>query len=97
MKVTVAALLGVRRLLGWSQKEMIFAGGTVEGWLKEIEVPGGSTLHKLLVQEDGIPNPRYRFAVNQQIIDKEALSAQVKEGDRLVIMDALHLPTLACG
>lgn len=97
MKVTVAALLGARRLLGWSQKEMVVAGGNVEDWLKEIEVPGGSNLHALLVRDDGTPNPKYRFAVNQQIIDKEALATEIKEGDRLVIMDALHLPTLACG
>jgi len=96
MKVTVAALLGVRRLLGWSQKEMVFAGGTVEDWLKEVKVPEGGTLHKLLVREDGTPNPRYRFAVNQQIIDKEALTIKVKEGDRLVVMDALHIPSLTC-
>ena len=96
MKVTVAALLGVRRLLGWSQKEMVLAGGTVEDWLKEIEVPEGGTLHSLLIQEDGTPNPRYRFAVNQQIIDKEVLAAETKEGDRLVVMDALHVPSLSC-
>lgn len=97
MKVTVAALLGVRRLLGWSQKEMVLAGGTVEDWLKEIDVPEGGTLRTLLIQDDGTPNPRYRFAVNQQIIDKEALATEIKEGDRLVVMDALHLPTLGCG
>ena len=96
MKVTVAALLGVRRLLGWSQKEMVFSGGTVEDWLKDVEAPDGGTLHNLLVQEDGTPNPRYRFAVNQQIIDKEALASEVKEGDRLVVMDALHIPSLTC-
>lgn len=96
MKVTVAALLGVRRLLGWSQKEMVFAGGTVEDWLKAVEVPERGTLRTLLIQDDGTPNPRYRFAVNQQIIDKEALANQIKEGDRLVVMDALHIPSLTC-
>ena len=96
MKVTVAALLGVRRLLGWSQKEMVFAGGTVEDWLKGIEVPEGGTLHTLLIQENGTPNSRYRFAVNQQIIDKEVLATKITEGDRLVVMDALHVPSLSC-
>ena len=96
MKITVAALLGVRRLLGWSQKELIFSGGTLADLLKTIEVPGGSNLHKLLIQDDGTPNPRYRFALNQQIIDKQALHITIKEGDRLVVMDAIHVPSLTC-
>lgn len=96
MKVSIAALLGARRLLGWSQRELIFSGGSVEELLSAIEVPGGGSLRDVLVQKDGTPNPKYRFALSQQIIDKEALTMQVKEGDRLVIMDALYIPTLTC-
>lgn len=96
MKVTVAALLSVRRILGWSQKEMVFSGGTLGDLLKDIQVPGGENLFKLLVQEDGTPNPKYRFALNQQIVDKEALKIKIKEGDRVVAMDALHIPSLTC-
>lgn len=96
MKVTVAALLSVRRILGWSQKEIIFSGGALEDLLKQIEAPGGSNLYKMLIQGDGTPNPKYRFALNQQIVDKTVLKTQIKEGDRLVAMDALHIPSLTC-
>ena len=96
MKVTVAALLSVRRILGWSQKEIIFSGGTLEDLLKQIEAPGGSNLYTLLIQADGTPNPKYRFALNQQVVDKEALKIKINEGDRLVAMDALHIPSLTC-
>ena len=96
MKVTVAALLSVRRILGWSQKEIIFSGQTLGDLLKQIEAPGGSNLYTLLIQADGTPNPKYRFALNQQVIDKEALKIKINEGDRLVAMDALHIPSLTC-
>ncbi|HNU70483.1 MAG TPA: MoaD/ThiS family protein [Thermodesulfobacteriota bacterium] len=96
MKVSVAALLGARNIVGWSQKEIIFGGGTVEELLGSITTASGGTLKDVLVQPDGTPNPKYQFAVNQQIIDKEALSMAVNEGDRLVIMDRLHLPSLTC-
>ena len=96
MKVTVATLLGMRRLLGWSQKELDFPGGTVQDLLNAIEVPQGGTVKNLLIKGDGSFNSRYRFAVNQQIIDTVTLKNEVKEGDRLVLMDALHVPSLTC-
>jgi len=96
MKVTVAALLSVRRILGWSQKEIIFSGGTLEDLLKQVEAPGGSNLYTLLIQADGTPDAKYHFALNQQIVDKEALKTKIKEGDRLVALDALHIPSLTC-
>jgi len=96
MKVTVAALLSVRRILGWSQKEIIFPGGTLADLLKQIEAPEFGNLYNLLIQTDGTPNPKYRFALNQQIVDKPVLQTPIKEGDRLVAMDALHIPSLTC-
>ncbi len=96
MKVTAAALLGMRRLLGWSQKELNFDGGTVEDLLNAIEVPKGGTLKNVILKEDGTLNPKYRCAINQQIIDNVVLKKEVKEGDRLVVMDALHIPSLTC-
>ena len=97
MKVTVAALLGMRRLLGWSQKEMEISGSTVADLLNQIALPtNGSNLYNVLVKEDGNPNGKYRGALNQQIIDKEVLVTNLKEGDRLVVMDAIHLPSSAC-
>lgn len=96
MKVTVAALLSVRRILEWSQKEIIFSGGTLGDLLKQIEAPEGSNLYTLLIQANGTANPKYRFALNQQVVDKEALKIKINEGDRLVAMDALHVPSLTC-
>lgn len=96
MKVTVATLLGMRRLLGWSQKELDFSGGTVGDLLSAIEVPQGGTVKNLLLNGDGTFNSRYRFALNQQIIDSVTMNTEVKEGDRLVLMDALHVPSLTC-
>ena len=97
MKVTVAALLSVRRQVGWSQREMEVSGSTVADLLSQIKLStNGANLYKVLIQEDGTPKPKYRFALNQQIIDKEALGMDVQEGDRLVAMDAIHVPSLAC-
>ena len=96
MKVTVAALLGMRRLLGWSQKELTFPGGSVEDLIDAIELPKGGSLKSIFLQGDGTINAKYRFAINQQIIDKEVLKNEIREGDRLVLMDALHIPSLTC-
>jgi len=97
MKVTVAALLGARRLVGWSQKEMIVKETTVADLLKEIPLSAnGHNLYDLIVKEDGHPNGKYRAALNQQIIDKEVLASKVQEGDRLVVMDAIRLFNCAC-
>jgi sulfur carrier protein ThiS len=97
MKVTVAALLGARRMVGWSQKEMVVSESTVADLLKQIPLAtNGHNLHDVLVKEDGNTNGKYRAALNQQIIDKEVLATPVKEGDRLVVMDAIRLPSSAC-
>ena len=97
MKVTVAALLSARRLVGWSQKEMVVPESTVGDLLKEIPLaPNGSYLYEVLVKEDGNTNGKYRAALNQQIIDKEVLATDLKEGDRLVVMDAIRLFNSAC-
>ena len=97
MKITVAALLGARKLVGWSQKEMVIKEATVADLLREIPLAtNGSNLHDVLVKEDGNTNGQYRAALNQQIIDKEVLATEVKEGDRLVVMDAIRLPSSAC-
>ena len=97
MKVTMAALLGARKLVGWSQKEMVIRETTVADLLKEIPLAtNGSNLYEVLVKEDGNTNGKYRAALNQQIIDKEVLARAVKEGDRLVIMDAIRLFNAAC-
>jgi len=97
MKVTVAALLSARRLVGWSQKEMVVPESTVADLLKEIPLAtNGSNLYEVLVKEDGNTNGKYRAALNQQIIDKEVLATDLKEGDRLVVMDAIRLFNAAC-
>jgi len=97
MKVTVAALLSARRLLGWSQRELEVSGGTVADLLKQVQLStNGANLYKILVREDGAPNEKYRFALNQQIIDKEMLGKELEEGDRVVVMDAIRLFNAAC-
>ena len=97
MKITIAALLNARRLVGWSQKEMVISESTVADLLKEIPLStNGSNLYNMLVNEDGNPNGKYRAALNQQIIDKEVLDTDLNEGDRLVFMDAIRLFNSAC-
>ena len=76
---------------------MVVSESTVADLLKEIPLAtNGSNLHDVLVKEDGNTNGKYRAALNQQIIDKEVLATSLKEGDRLVVMDAIHLPSSAC-
>ncbi|MDX9745197.1 MAG: hypothetical protein WCX84_08085 [Syntrophales bacterium] len=93
MKVTVGAILGVRRLLGWSNVEMVLPeGATVGDWLKEIKVPDVGTAFDLFIMENGTINPKYMIMLNKFRIGEEMMDRAVNEGDRLVLMDWLHVP-----
>ncbi len=97
MKVTVGAILGVRRLLGWHNTEMVLPeGATLGDWLKAIEVPGVGSAFDLMVMENGKVNSKYMIVYNQVRIGEEMLNAPAKENDRLVLMDFLHVPSLTC-
>ncbi|HOO39941.1 MAG TPA: hypothetical protein PK425_06895 [Syntrophales bacterium] len=97
MKVTVGAILGVRRLLGWHNIEMVLPeGATVGDWLKAIKVPSGGNAFDLLIMENGKISPKYMVIYNKIRIGEEMLDAAVKENDRLVLMDFLHVPSLTC-
>jgi len=57
MKVSVAALLGVRTQLGWSQAQLDFSGTTLSDLLKKIKVQNTRrNLYQVLVQKDGTVN-----------------------------------------
>ena len=97
MKVTVGAILGVRRLLGWHNVEMVLSDGTTIGdWLKAIKVPGAGTAFDLMIMDNGKINSKYMIMYDQVRIADDMLDIAVKEGDRLVLMDFLHVPSLKC-
>jgi len=97
MKVTVGAILGVRRLLGWHNLEMVLPeGATLADWLKAIKVPNSGSAFDLLVMENGKINPKYMVMYNKIRIGEEMMDAAVNEGDRLVLLDFIHVPSLTC-
>jgi len=97
MKVTVGAILGVRRLLGWHNMEMVLPeGATLADWLKAIKVPGDGSAFDLMIMENGKINGKFMVIYNKFRIGEEMLNTAAKEGDRLVLMDFLHVPSLTC-
>ncbi len=97
MKVTVGAILGVRRLLGWSNLEMVLPeGATIADWLKAIKVPSAGTAFDLMINDNGKINPKYMIMYDKVRIADDMLELKVKEDDRLVLLDYLHVPRLTC-
>jgi hypothetical protein len=97
MKVTVGAILGVRRLLGWSNIEMVLPDGAkITDWLKAIKVPEAGTAFDLMVMENGKISPKYMIMYDKVRIADDMLGITVKEGDRLVLLDFLHVPSINC-
>lgn len=97
MKVTVGAILGVRRLLGWSNLEMVLPdGATIRDWLKAIKVPNAGTAYDLMIMDNGKINPKYMIMFEKVKIADDMLDIAVKEGNRLVLLDFLHVPNLTC-
>ncbi len=97
MKVTVGAILGVRRMVGWSNLEMVLPeGATVADWLKAIQVPGVGNAFDLMIMDNGKVNSKYMIMLNKFRIGEEMLDTAVKADDRLVLMDFLHVPSLTC-
>ncbi|MBN1547309.1 MAG: MoaD/ThiS family protein [Syntrophaceae bacterium] len=97
MKVTVGAILGVRRLLGWHNVDMVLPdGATISDWLKAIKVPNAGSIFDLMIMENGKINSKYMIVYNRVTIGDQMLDIVVKENDRLVLMDSLHVPSLTC-
>jgi hypothetical protein len=97
MKVTVGAILGVRRLVGWSNLEMVLPdGATVTDWLKAIKVPDAGNAFDLMIMDNGKINSKYMIMLNKFRIGEDMLGASVKADDRLVLMDSMHVPSLNC-
>jgi len=97
MKVTVGAILGVRRLLGWSNLEMVLPDGAkITDWLKAIKIPGAGSAFDLMIMDNGKINPKYMIMYEKVRIADDMLGITVKEGDRLVLLDFLHVPNLTC-
>ena len=95
MKVSVGALLGVRRLLGWHNLGMVFPEGvTIADWLKAIQVPGQESAFELMITENVEVNKKYMIMYNKVRIGAEMLNTPIKEGDRLVLLDYMYLPTM---
>jgi hypothetical protein len=95
MKVTVGALLSVRRLLGWHNLEMeLPEGATIADWLKAIKVPGAGNAFDLMIMENGEINRKYMIMYDQVRIGDDMLNIVIKDGDRLVLLDYMYLPRM---
>lgn len=90
MKVMVTGLVGVRRALGWSSKEVEFAGQTLEDLLKTVKTRDGLTLYDFLV-ENGEMKGDYAVIVNGVNLASgdSCLSMEIGENDQVLAMTVL--------
>ncbi|MBI4322118.1 MAG: MoaD/ThiS family protein [Chloroflexi bacterium] len=93
VKARVTALQSVRRAIGWSSREVDFAGGTLEDLLRQIQTGDGQTLYDFLV-ENGELKPDYAVIVNGDSVaarGPSGLSMHLTDNDEVVAMAVLSV------
>lgn len=96
MLVSIGAILNVRKILGWGERVMeLPEGSTLSDWLKAIKVPEKKSVYEMLVGEGGHLDAHYRMYLDERRVKEEMLDIPVKDHDRLVLMDAVTLPSLS--
>jgi sulfur carrier protein ThiS len=88
-KVAIAALGTTRKLLGFSQDTVDFAGGTVADLLRELETNDGRDLYANLVC-DGRLREDFAVLVNGATIKPDQLDKPLEDGDQVVTMAILR-------
>jgi len=89
MKVDVAALGTTRKLLGFSQQRVEFAGGTVANLLRQLATNDGRDLYANLVC-DGRLREDFAVLVNGLTVKADQLESPLDEGDQVVTMAILR-------
>jgi len=96
MLVSIGAILNVRKVLGWGEKVMqLPEGSTLEDWLKAIKLPEKGNVYELMVGKEGHLDAHYRMYLDEKRIGDGMLDVPIKDHDRLVLMDAVTLPSLS--
>jgi hypothetical protein len=96
MLVSIGAILNVRKILGWHEKVMeLPEGSTLRDWLKAIQVPDRGNVYEMMVDKEGRVEGHYRMYLDERRVNEEMLGAEVKDHDRLVMMDAVSMPSLS--
>jgi sulfur carrier protein ThiS len=88
-KVDVAALGTARKMVGFSQRSVDFAGGTVADLLRELDTEDGGDLYKNLVC-DGRLRTDFAVLVNGLSIKPDQLDKLLEDGDQVVTMAILR-------
>lgn len=90
-EISVAALMTVREMLGWSKKTMLFTNRYLSDLLKQITTKDGTPLFDILIQEDGAVRSEYMVWVNNRPVKEEhSLDIPLQSGDRVVVMPIMH-------
>ncbi len=96
MLVSIGAILDVRKMLGWHEKVMeLPEGSNLSDWLKAIPVPDRGSVYEIMVGKAGHLDEHYRLYLDEKRVNDAMLDIQIKDHDRLVMMDAVSLPSLS--
>jgi len=96
MLVSIGAILNVRKVLGWGEKVMeLPEGSTLGDWLKAIKLPEKGNVYELMVGKEGHLDAHYRMYLDEIRVVEGMLDVPIKDHDRLVLMDAVTLPSLS--
>ena len=90
-EISVAALMTVREMLGWSKKTFLFTKRFLSDLLRQITTKDGQALYDVLVQEDGAVKSEYMVWLNSRPIKQEhSLDIPLNQGDRVVVMPVMR-------
>jgi len=96
MLVSIGAILNVRKILGWGERVMeLPEGSTLGDWLKAIKLPEKGNVYELMIGKEGHLDAHYRMYLDEKRIGDGMLDVPIKDHDRLVLMDAVTLPSLS--
>jgi sulfur carrier protein ThiS len=87
--VDIAALGAARKLVGFSQRQVEFAGGTVGDLLRKMATKDGRNLYENLVC-DGQLRGDFAVLVNGMSLKPHELDKPLEEGDQVVTMEIIR-------
>lgn len=87
--IDIAALGSARKLVGFSQRQVEFAGGTVSDLLRKMATKDGRNLYENLVC-DGRLRGDFAVLVNGLTLKPDELDTALEEGDQVVTMEIVR-------
>jgi len=88
-EVRIAALGAVRKLLGFSQREVVFEGETVADLLRSLQTQEGGNLYNNLVCEGHLRGD-YSIVVDGLSLQSDQLEMHLKGGEQIVTLAILR-------